>query len=52
MTREEVVKGLMIHLDTTCDCDNCPAKDMAICFETLIYEAIRLLEKEEKNERV
>ena len=51
MTREEIVKGLRIHLDETVDCDNCPGKDLPICFEMLVMEAIRLLEKEADNEK-
>lgn len=49
MTKEEIVKGLRIHLDTNVDCDNCPGKNLPICFEMLVMEAIRLLEKKEGN---
>lgn len=46
MTREEIVKGLRIHIDRSVGCDNCPAKYEPICYEMLILKAIHLLEQD------
>lgn len=51
MTREEIVKGMRIHIDQFVDCSNCPLEDVPGCFEKLAKEAIALLEKEADNEQ-
>ncbi len=44
MTKEEIVRGLKIHLDSSVNCDNCPLKDEIDCFKKLTLETIHLLE--------
>lgn len=52
MTIEDIIKGLLVHLDYSANCDDCPLKDMPNCFEKLTLEAIRVLEKEANNDKL
>ena len=45
MNKKDVVKSLLIHKDQTVSCDNCPAKDLPDCWDKVLKETIKILER-------
>ena len=49
MDIKDIVKALRVHLDQNLVCDDCPLKDLPLCFTWLINETISVLERQADN---
>lgn len=44
MDKKDIIKGLLVHINQEIDCEICPYQNVINCNETLINDAVKLIE--------
>ena len=46
MNTKDIIRGLLVHINQEIDCEICPYQNVTNCNETLIKDAVKLIESQ------